>query len=65
MKLARRIFLIILFLLLLFNFLFWLLAIASGHTIPTGTTRSILTTALILIILMVLTYKYRRPKGTE
>gem|GEM_PF-3038201 len=65
MNLARRTLLIILFLLLLSDFLFWILAIASGHNIPTETTRSILITAIILIILTVLTYKYSRPKDTE
>lgn len=61
MNLARRTLIILFSLLLLFDLLFWLLAIASGHNIPTATIRFILITAVILILLIVLTYKYLRP----
>ena len=65
MNLARRTIIIIFFFLLFCDFLFWLLAIASGHNIPTETTRFILITAVILIILIVLTYKYLRHYGNK
>jgi membrane protein YdbS with pleckstrin-like domain len=65
MNLARRTLIIIFFLVLLFDFLFWLLAIASGHNIPKETTGFILITAVILILLIVLTYKYLRPNDNN
>lgn len=65
MYLLRRTLVVIFILLLLLDLLWWMLAIGSGHTIPSSTIRFFLTNPIVLIILIFLTHKYLRKKDVE
>jgi protein-S-isoprenylcysteine O-methyltransferase Ste14 len=65
MDFARRALVVVFLLLFLANLFFGMLAIGSGHQIPTETKRYFIVTAMVLIILTFLTHKYMRRKSTD
>jgi peptidoglycan/LPS O-acetylase OafA/YrhL len=60
MKILLNVFLGVLILLAVANLLFWIMAIGSGHNIPTRTTNSILLLFILLGVLIALVVYLKR-----
>lgn len=65
MTALRRVLLIIFILLLLFDLFIWIMAIGSGHTIPPSTTQFFLISALVLLIAILVIYKFIRKRSVD